>query len=262
MPRFPGCEHLATAEEKHKCADEKFLGYIHYNLRYPEEARERGIEGTVVARFVIEKDGSMREASIISDIGGGCGEEVLRVLYLMNEQHIRWTPQPARGRPVAVEFTVPVTFPPYKEQDTPLQVERVYPPPPPPSPPPGKEEVFKVVEHMPRFPGCENIPDKEERKKCADAKFLQFIYSNLRYPDEAREQGIEGTVIARFVIAKDGSLIEPSIVKDIGGGCGEEVLRVLHLISEQNIKWVPGPSRGRPVNVEFNIPVRFPPLID
>lgn len=115
MPRFPGCEDLTTIEEKHKCADEKFRRYINHNLQYPEEAREQGIEGIVVARFIIEKDGSMREASILSDIGGGCGEEVLRVLYLMNEQNIRWTPQSTHARPVAVEFTVPVTFPPQRE---------------------------------------------------------------------------------------------------------------------------------------------------
>ncbi len=129
------------------------------------------------------------------------------------------------------------------------------PPPPPPPPPPKKEpdEIFKVVEEMPTFPGCESISDKVERKKCVDKKLLEFIYSNIKYPAIARENSVEGMVVITFVVEKDGSITDARIARDIGAGCGQEALRVVKMMP----KWNPGKQRGRPVRVQFNLPIRF-----
>ncbi len=129
------------------------------------------------------------------------------------------------------------------------------PPPPPPPPPPKKEpeEIFKVVEEMPTFPGCESISDKAERKKCVDKKLLEFIYGNIKYPAIARENGVEGMVVITFVVEKDGSITDARIARDIGAGCGQEALRVVNMMP----KWNPGKQRGRPVRVQFNLPIRF-----
>jgi protein TonB len=136
------------------------------------------------------------------------------------------------------------------------KVEEKAPPPPPPPPPPPKqeeEEIFKVVEDNPAFPGCENISDKAEKKKCADEKMLQFIYGNIKYPAIARENGVEGMVVVKFVVEKDGSITAPEVVRDIGAGCGAEALRVVQMMP----KWEPGKQRGRAVRVQFNLPVKF-----
>lgn len=130
------------------------------------------------------------------------------------------------------------------------------PPPPPPAPEP-EEEIFKVVEEMPRFPGCENEPTVEAKKACADKKMLEFIYKNIKYPAIARENGVEGTAVITFVVEKDGTVKDARIVRDIGAQCGQEALRVVNMMNEQNIKWIPGKQRGRPVRVQFNLPVRF-----
>ncbi len=129
------------------------------------------------------------------------------------------------------------------------------PPPPPPPPPPKKEpdEIFKVVEEMPTFPGCEHITDKAARKACVDQKLLEFIYSNIKYPAIARENGVEGMVVITFVVEKDGSITDARIARDIGAGCGQEALRVVKMMP----KWNPGKQRGRPVRVQFNLPIRF-----
>ncbi len=82
---------------------------------------------------------------------------------------------------------------------------------------------------------------------------LKYLASSIVYPDSAREKNIQGTVAATFVINKDGSLSEAVIVKEIGGGCGEEVLRVLALMPN----WLPGEVDGQPVRVRFTLPVRF-----
>jgi TonB family protein len=82
---------------------------------------------------------------------------------------------------------------------------------------------------------------------------LHFLASNIVYPDSARAKNVQGIVAATFVIAKDGSLTDAAIIRDIGGGCGEEVLRVLSLMP----KWTPGQVDGKPVKVRFTLPVRF-----
>ncbi len=132
------------------------------------------------------------------------------------------------------------------------------PPPPPPPEEPEVEEIFQVVEQMPRFPGCEDIDGgNEEKQACADQKMLEFIYRNIRYPAVARENGIEGTVVISFVVDSDGVIQDPKIVRDIGGGCGREALRVVEMMNDMDQNWTPGRQRGRSVSVQFNLPVRF-----
>ncbi len=109
------------------------------------------------------------------------------------------------------------------------------------------------VESMPRFPGCEYIDDKEERKKCSDKELLQFIYGNLMYPGLAKKNRTQGMVMISFTVDADGEITEASIIRDIGDGCGEEALRV---INEMPL-WIPGIVRGESTAVQMRIPVRF-----
>ena len=110
MPRFPGCENEATTEAKKACADKKMLEFIYKNIKYPAIARENGVEGTAVITFVVEKDGSVKDARIVRDIGAQCGQEALRVVNMMNESNLKWTPGKQRGRSVRVQFNLPVRF--------------------------------------------------------------------------------------------------------------------------------------------------------
>jgi len=120
------------------------------------------------------------------------------------------------------------------------------------------EEIFKVTDQMPRFPGCEEIAGTDvEKKQCADKKMLEFVYGKLIYPAEARAAGLEGTVVITFVIETDGSISDAQIVRDIGKGCGVEARRVVNLMKEEGIRWVPGHQHGKPVRVQFNMPVKF-----
>ena len=139
-------------------------------------------------------------------------------------------------------------------------VEEAPPPPPPPPPPPEPEveEIFKVVEQMPRFPGCEDISGTDEEKKaCAQKKMLEYIYKNLKYPAIARENGIEGMAVIQFVVGKDGSVKDAKIVRNLEGGCGEAALTVVDGMNNLPQKWTPGRQRGRNVKVLYTLPVRF-----
>ncbi len=139
-------------------------------------------------------------------------------------------------------------------------VEEKAPPPPPPPPPPApkEEEIFRVVEQMPRFPGCEDISGtREEKKACADKKMLEFLYGNIKYPAIARENGIEGNVVVSFVVEKDGAITDPKVIRDPGAGLGDESVRVVDMMSKLPQKWTPGQQRGNAVRVQFILPVKF-----
>lgn len=121
-----------------------------------------------------------------------------------------------------------------------------------------EDKIYSVVEEMPRFPGCEvGIMTVEERYKCAEQSMLKYIYSTIVYPDSARIKGTEGRVILQFVVNKRGQVIDPVILKDIGDGCGEEALRVVKLMQEQNVIWRPGMRENTPVSVKYTLPVKF-----
>jgi protein TonB len=137
--------------------------------------------------------------------------------------------------------------------------EKKAPPPPPPPPPPAPEteEIFKVVEQMPRFPGCEDKATDKEKDDCAKGKMLEYIYKNLKYPAIARENGVEGQVVLQFVVDKDGSIADIRIVRDIGAGCGTAAESVVNGMNSMGQKWIPGKQRGRPVRVLYTLPVKF-----
>ncbi|HMQ45844.1 MAG TPA: energy transducer TonB [Saprospiraceae bacterium] len=122
----------------------------------------------------------------------------------------------------------------------------------------GDTTIYAVAEEMPRFPACENLDTTLVFKnQCAQQALLKFMYNNLVYPQEARENNLEGSVVVSFVVEKNGFLTQPKILRDIGGGGGLEVLRVIELMNQADIRWVPGKQNGQAVRVQFNLPIRF-----
>jgi periplasmic protein TonB len=103
-----------------------------------------------------------------------------------------------------------------------------------------EDVIFTVVEDQPSFPGGE-----EAR--------IRYLTENLRYPQMAREAGIQGTVFVTFVVERDGSVTDVRVLRGIGGGCDEEAVRVVRNMP----RWEPGRQRGQPVRVQFNMPIRF-----
>ncbi|WP_161890560.1 TonB family protein [Pontibacter russatus] len=100
---------------------------------------------------------------------------------------------------------------------------------------------YTYVEQMPQFKGGE-------------AEMMKFLGMNVRYPKEAQEAGVEGIVVASFVVEKDGTLSDIQIIKDLGMGTSEEVIRVIEKMSGQ---WLPGRQNGDAVPVRYTLPVRF-----
>jgi TonB family protein len=118
--------------------------------------------------------------------------------------------------------------------------------------------TYKVVERMPRFPGCEKTKGSDsEKEACAKEKMLAYIYKNLRYPEDARENEIQGQVVVLFVVEKDGSITEAKAVRDLGYGLGQAAVDVVESMNFMAEKWTPGTQRGREVRVLYTLPVKF-----
>lgn len=93
MPSFPG-------------GIPALFAFVSQELRYPEEARKKRVEGKVLMMFVVERDGSISDIKVIRGIGSGCDQEAVRVVQQMPP----WKPGQHGGKPMRVQYSLPVTF--------------------------------------------------------------------------------------------------------------------------------------------------------
>ncbi len=114
------------------------------------------------------------------------------------------------------------------------------------------EKLFVEVEEAPLFPGCEE-EEKENQTACAHEKLFNYLSNELTYPDIAKRKGISGRVIVQFLVEKDGSITNVKVIRGIGGGCDEVAQEVIAGMPN----WNPGKQRGRPVRVQYTLPVNF-----
>ena len=101
-------------------------------------------------------------------------------------------------------------------------------------------KVYDVVEEMPQFPG-------------GVGKMMEYLAVNLHYPKEAEAKGLQGRVIANFVIEPDGSITNAKVVKPLDPALDAEALRLVNGMP----KWTPGKQDGVPMRVKYTIPITF-----
>jgi len=102
------------------------------------------------------------------------------------------------------------------------------------------DQLFMVVEEMPEFPG-------------GTQALYQYIGKNLKYPEEAKKEGVHGRVVVDFIIEKDGKITNINIKQGIGFGCDEAAKDVISNMPA----WSPGKQRGKAVRVKFALPFKF-----
>ena len=102
------------------------------------------------------------------------------------------------------------------------------------------DEVFYVADKMPSFPGGQGA-------------LFDFIEKNIKYPKGAEDYGIQGRVILKFIVKKDGSLSDVRVVKSVDPALDKEAVRLIKSMP----KWSPGKEKGQFVNVKFTLPVTF-----
>ena len=247
--QFPFLAAFSQTGEKVYCIWEiaekpEFLGgdsamyaFLHETIRYPLDAQEKKISGTVVVAFTIERDGSVNEVraenipvySEIVDIDGvetkveheatSLVDEAIRGISLMP----KWKPGTIgeEKETVRVHFTIPVCF-----QFSGTEDEKIY--------------TIDDIEVQPEFPGGESA-------------MYEWMSKKLVYPDHYAEISIAGTVVAQVVIEKDGLISDIKVVKSLDPPLDKEVIRVVSMMP----KWNPGKHDGQSVRVAYKIPVKF-----
>ena len=108
------------------------------------------------------------------------------------------------------------------------------------TPPQKKDNVYVTVEEMPRYPGGESA-------------MMQYIGTNLKYPESAAKENIEGRVVVRFVVTENGDVTDVTLVRGLDSRCDEEAMRVVRAMP----KWTPGKQGGKDVDVYYTLPILF-----
>lgn len=219
MPEFPNGGMTAL------------MKYLSDNIRYPEAAHKAGIQGRVTVQFVVGKDGSIGNVSILRGVNADLDAEAIRVISSMP----KWKPGTQKGEPVKVKYTVPVMF-----RLAPEPVEKIDETTVVGYHTPVAGEVYDVVDKMPEFPG-------------GMTGLMQYLSKNIRYPAEAQTKGIQGRVTVAVIINTEGKAVNASIVRSVDPILDAEALRVASTMPD----WVPGTKDGKPVNVKYTFPVTF-----
>lgn len=207
---------------------EEMMKFLQQNIKYPKEAQEQGKQGRVIVQFVVNKDGSISNDSIVRSVDPLLDAEALRVVRSMPN----WTPGKQRGKEVRVRFTLPVSFRLDGGTDNPVMIQATVEK--------SGDEIFQVVEDQPEFPGGMEA-------------LMKHLSKEIKYPKEAQDKGTQGRVIVQFVVRKDGSITDAKVMKPVDPLLDAEALRV---VSEMP-NWTPGKQRGEAVNVRFTLPVTF-----
>lgn len=193
-----------------------FQDWVISQVKYPPEAMANKLEGWVFINFTVELNGNV--SNIVSAIQCDriLSDEVIRVINSSQ----KWDPPKNKNvdEPFKTSVTVRFKYPGEISSDVP----------------------YVVVEEMPTYPGG------------AD-ELLNFLNNNIRYPEEAKKEKIQGRVIIRLVVSKEGNAEGISVLKGVHPLLDAEAMRVTSLLSG----FKPGTQGGKPVNVWYMVPVTF-----
>ena len=105
---------------------------------------------------------------------------------------------------------------------------------------PEPDETYWLVEEMPVYSGGQRA-------------LLRFLTQHLTYPADAVQQKIQGQVVCRFIVNKNGSISDIEVVNSVNPSLDKEALRVLHMMPP----WTPGKRQGQAVKVKYTLPIDF-----
>lgn len=199
------------------------MDFIESEMKYPQIAKEYGIQGRVLTNFVIEKDGTLTEPVIIREVDPLLDKEALRIL---NSMTAKWSPAEQRGKIVRVRFALPIVFKLSKYDTKEINSDSI-------------KTTFRL-EKQPEFPG-------------GSQALMEYLEKNLKYPKAKDENSIDKEVVTTFIVHKDGSISDINIVKGFDTSINAEAVRIISNMP----KWVPGQQKGEAVNVRYTLPIVF-----
>ena len=188
---------------------------------YPEAARRAGVEGRVIVQFIVDEGGAVEDPEVLRS-----PDPRLSTAALAAVRASRFLPATAEGEPVKVRFALPVTF----RLDPPNPVDALLPPIAPDA-----DGVYERSEVLPQLVGG-----------------LAALQRELRYPQEARDKGIEGQVVVQFVVSETGAVRSPRVLRPIHPLLDEAALDAV-----RRSRFEPGTVGGEPVAVRMALPLSF-----
>jgi hypothetical protein len=208
-----------------------FYDYVNKNFDFSKVTKP----GTMVTAFTVDEFGEIKNIRVIQFASIEAATEIIRVL----KSAPKWKPALRGGNPFSVAIRFPLNF---KEKEAqvvkPLNVI--------------KESDVNNQDSLSVSNKTIKVDDLNENDKQISSKiskFNKFLHENYRPPNTP---GLKGKVIVSFVVNEDGSLSDFIIVKDLGHGSAEELIRVL---KKSSGKWTPAVKDGKPVKTKFTLPV-------
>lgn len=251
---------------------EEFQKWIEENYVLPKDAEVNAVKGKIVLSFFVEKNGTLADIKIKSDLGYGTGEAAVNLF----KKSDRWVPAMRDGKPVRsfYEFPVVITFGNRRPVHS-RSIESERKTAIPSAPRRAKEEA--IVKEIKWGTGVREeyikqhtvvtgsvshwnsgLKDKifEEveisPQPVGGIRFFQnWIASDYQYPQEAISAGVKGSVIIEFVVEKDGSLTDFKIWRDLKYGTGDAAIKTLR----KSPKWYPGFQDDKAVRVRYKLPI-------
>lgn len=201
-----------------------FPAWVQSQIKYPEEAIKKNIQGVVYIGLTIGTDGKLSNINVLRSADPILDKEALRVVKLSPD----WTPGKYKGKAVPVSFQFPVKFicDTDKKDTTPLMHNDNEPFP------------FAEVETKPLF---QNQPA---------STFPVWVAQQVKYPEDG---DIQAVVYVRFIIGVDGKLSNIGIIRSVHPLLDEEALRIV----KSSPDWTPGKNNGKAVPVSYQLPIRF-----
>ena len=213
MPQYPG-------------GDSALMTFIARNIDYPIAARMDGVKGKVYVGFVVNSMGKVENIRILRGIRADLDSASVDVMKKVGD----WKPGILNGKNVSVSYTLPVRFEIREGSQSDLVNG-------------GSENdksVYTVVEKMPEYPG-------------GDDELLQDINRSIKYPVDARDEGVTGRVFVQFIVDREGNVKDVKIAMGIRADIDSVAVQAIRNLKQ----WTPGEHDGKKVQVQFTIPISF-----
>ena len=216
------------------------------HIKYPEECKEKGIEGEVTVLFVVEKDGSISDIKTQNATDEAFVKEVTRIVSSMP----KWKPAKVNGEVVRSRMHFPITFG-LTDKEKKMVYFKI-----------GKGSLSQEITSVTGqgTPSGEVTDDNVYSDPETNASFpggmealYKWISENLRYPEECKANNIQGRVIIQFVIDTDGSITEIKAIRSPDDVLSQEAIRV---VSEMP-KWNPARRGEKAIKSLFRLPMNF-----
>lgn len=252
MPIFPGCEGILNDEERQQCSSDALFSAVISNVKYPPEARDRGVQGTVIIKFIIKENGKLAEIKVLQGITDGESLEKEAIKAVLNLPKMISGTQ--RGEEVRVQYVIPVKF--RLDAGKYQWVDAVYRP----SPLEKREREEKELkgqgaDRKPIWSGCHLKGIRETEDDCTEWRMRRYVQKNIVYPESLKKDRVKAIVKVYFTVTKEGEVTKVTVLGNVKNypKMQEEAKRVVQSMP----KFIPAKKEGNPVPFQLSVAIKF-----